>query len=179
MLIKAYTDGSACVQGVNAGKGGFGTYFPNLFGKKRAWSLGFKPTKTGRMEITALLYAIRAIPLSTNCTLKVYSDSEYVVKSFTERRLEKWIANNWKTYNYKGKEQDVKNVDLWKQVINELSKRSNMNIILQHIKAHKLDKVKDPVERSRLIKDPDIIGNFVADKLANYKRFSKFKTDIL
>lgn len=86
----AYTDGSAVVGGKSKGNGGFGTYFPNLFGSKKAWSLGFEDTKTGRMEISALFYAIKAMPerLKYSVTLRVYSDSEYVVKSFTEKRLE-------------------------------------------------------------------------------------------
>ena len=172
MLIQAYTDGSACVRGANKGKGGFGTYFPNLLGKKRAFSLGFLNTKTGRMEITALLYAIRAIPIDLNCTLKVYSDSEYVVKSFTERRLEKWVQNNWISYG-----SEIKNVDLWKQVIKQLSNRPKMNIILQHIKAHQLDKEKDPIKKSNLLKNEHILGNSVADKLADYKRFNEYKID--
>lgn len=178
MLINVYTDGSSCVQGDNKGKGGFGTYFPDLLGRNRAWSLGFIQTKTGRMEITALLYAIRAIPLSLNCTLKVYSDSEYVVKSFAEKRLEKWVNNNWTTYNYKGQPQPVKNIDLWKKVILELNRRNGVNIILQHIKAHKLDKEKDPVKRKALLSDPHIRGNYVADQLANYKRFNEYQKDL-
>ena len=53
--IVAYTDGSAVVRGKMAGAGGFGTYFPkHLDGKPKAYSLGFKETKTGRMEIMAL-----------------------------------------------------------------------------------------------------------------------------
>ena len=43
-VIIAYTDGSAVASGVLNGHGGFGTYFPNLFGKRKAFSLGFKDT---------------------------------------------------------------------------------------------------------------------------------------
>tara|TARA_R110000796_G_scaffold59008_1_gene135909 strand:- start:3632 stop:4171 length:540 start_codon:yes stop_codon:yes gene_type:complete len=178
MLIECYTDGSACVQGVNKGKGGFATYFPELLGKRKAFSAGFTNTKTGRMEITALLYAIRAIPLSEKCTLKVHSDSEYVVKSFTEKRLEKWVSNNWITYNYKGVAQDVKNVDLWQQVIEALKIRVGMDIVLQHIKAHQIDKEKDPKKVKELLKNKHILGNSIADRLAFYKRFENFKVDI-
>lgn len=173
MLIKAYTDGSACIRGKNSGKGGFATYFPDLLGSKKVYSLGFKNTKTGRMEITALLYAIKAIPLSLECTLKVYSDSEYVVKSFTENRLERWVANNWVSWG-----NAVKNVDLWESVLYEISKRSKMELILEHIKSHQLDKEKDKNKRKLLLANENIKGNWIADKFADYKRFTKFKIDV-
>ena len=177
MLIKAYTDGSACVKGDNKGKGGFGTFFPNLFGKKKAFSLGFINTKTGRMEIMALLYAIRAIPINQECILKVFPDSEYIIKAFTEKRLEKWVKNNWITYGYRGGEQPVKNIDLWKKVLRELEIRKNLTLTLEHVKAHQLDKIKDKKKIKGMLQDENILGNFVADKLADYKRFNKHKID--
>jgi len=97
--IFVYTDGSASVAGKLAGRGGFGTYFPvnEIFGKPKAFSLGFLKAKTGQMEVLALLYAIRAMPLKYQSLVKlsVYSDSEYVVKSFTENRLERWRERGW------------------------------------------------------------------------------------
>ena len=55
MKILAYTDGSAVASGKLKGHGGFGTYFPDLFGSKKAYSEGYLETKTGRMEQMALL----------------------------------------------------------------------------------------------------------------------------
>ena len=138
--IFAYTDGSAAVSGKNKDRGGFGTYFPDLFGQKKAYSLGYKNGKTGQMEITALLYAIKAMPLDCGdqkITLIVYSDSEYVVKSFTEKRLEKWIKNGWR--NSSGQ---VKNLELWKEVIGELyAKRGHyLTLKMRHIKSHQVEK---------------------------------------
>lgn len=173
MLINAYTDGSAVVVGKRKGDGGFATYFPDLFGKKKVYSLGFKNTKTGRMEITALLYAIKAIPLSKELTLKVYSDSEYIVKSFTENRLERWVINNWVSWG-----KPVKNVDLWKKVLFEIKKRPKMTLVLEHIKSHQLDKIKNRVQRQKLLQNKHIVGNYIADKFADYKRFTNFKIDI-
>ena len=67
--IIAYTDGSAVVKGRAKGNGGFGTYFPSLYGSRIAFSLGFEDTKTGRMELSALYYAITAIKLDQAVTL--------------------------------------------------------------------------------------------------------------
>ncbi len=177
MLIKCYTDGSACVKGINKGKGGFATYFPNLISKRKVYSLGFTNTKTGRMEITALLYAIKAIPPKLSCTLKVFSDSEYVVKSFTEKRLNKWVFNNWKSVSWDGSIIDIKNVDLWKKILYELSIRENMILKMEHIRSHQLNKIKCEETKKELLKDENVKGNYIADKFASYKRFTKFKTD--
>lgn len=163
--IIAYTDGSAVVKGARKGNGGFATYFPNLYGSKKAFSLGFKDTKTGRMELTALYYAITSIRLNEPVKLVVYSDSEYVVKSFTLNRLEKWIAAGWK--NTSG---DVKNQDIWKEIVIEISNRPYMVLEMIHIRSHQVEKEKDLVKREALLKDPNIIGNMVADRLADYKR---------
>lgn len=165
--ILAYTDGSAVVVGTNKGKGGFGTYFPDLFGEKKAFSQGFKNTKTGEMEVTALLHAIRALPkdYSESVKLIVYSDSEYVVKSFTENRLERWIAAGWR--NSSGV---VKNIELWKSIVAGLEKRRYLKLEMRHIRSHQVEKCKDTVKRERLLRDPNIQGNMVADRLADYKR---------
>jgi ribonuclease HI len=164
--IIAYTDGSAVVAGVNKGKGGFGTYFPDLFGEKKAFSLGFKQGKTGQMEVMALLYAIRAIPEDCkDIKLIVYSDSEYVVKTFTENRLFKWIDNGWK--NAGG--QTPKNLELWKQINHELMLRQ-IAFEMRHIRSHQVEKEKNIFKKKLLLKDPHIIGNMVADALADYKR---------
>lgn len=161
--IVAYTDGSAVVKGSCKGHGGFGVYFPNLNGSKAAFSLGFKDTKTGRMEISALYYAIKNAP--SDCTLIVYSDSEYVVKSFTENRLNKWVANGWR--NTSG---EVKNKDLWSKVLQAIEEKSNFILEMRHIRSHQVEKEKDKEKKKELLADPNIIGNMMADKLADYKR---------
>jgi len=170
MEIFAYTDGSAVSNGKNKGKGGFAAYFPNLFGKKKAYSLGFKNAKTGQMEVMALLYAIKAMPknLVEQKILKVYSDSEYVVKTFTEHRLERWRKGNWTSY---GKE--IANKELWIQIYSELKKRNYMTFRIEHIKSHQLEKEKDPEKLKQLQNNPHIVGNNIADKLADYKRHKK------
>jgi ribonuclease HI len=168
--IKAYTDGSAAVAGVNKGKGGFGTYFPDLFGNRKAFSLGFKQAKTGEMEVMALLFAIKAMPLKSEESLEllVYSDSEYVVKTFVENRIEKWIANDWR--NSSG---IVKNLELWKAVMYHLEKRKYLKLTMTHIRSHQLEKEKDPEKLAILKKCENIRGNLMADKLADYKRHEK------
>jgi ribonuclease HI len=165
--IIAYTDGSASVAGKMAGQGGFGTFFPDLFGKKKAYSAGYKKAKVGQMEVCALLYAIRAMP--EKClypvTLEVYSDSEYVVKTFTEKRLQKWILNSWT--NSSG---EVANKTLWIEIVKQLKKRKYMSLQMIHIRSHQVEKEKDLAKKEILKKDKHIRGNLVVDMLADYKR---------
>lgn len=175
--VIAYTDGSAVVSGENKGKGGFGIYFPNLPTSPKGFSKGYEETKTGRMELSALYYAIKATSevFKEPITLKIYSDSQYVVKAFTERRLEKWVSNNW--INSSG---DVKNQDLWLAILNLLSKHKHIKLEMNWIKGHQVDKEKNPVAKAYLMQDNHIVGNMMADRLANRWRLGNLeKTDKL
>jgi len=165
--IIAYTDGSAVVCGPDKGKGGFGTFFPDLYGKRKLFSLGFRETKTGRMEVMALLYAIIALPKKSKerVRLTVYSDSEYVVKCFTEKRLQKWISAGWR--NSSGK---VKNQDLWEHILEALNERRYLVLEMIHIYSHQVEKEKNKKKKKQLLKDPHIKGNMIADILADWKR---------
>jgi ribonuclease HI len=165
--IVAYTDGSASVAGTMKGYSGFGTFFPNLFGKKAAYSMGFENGKTGEMEVLALLIALRKMPLYSSVKLTVYADSEYVVKTFTENRLKKWKENGWT--NTSG---EVANKRLWILIDREILTRPLLKLELKHIKSHQVDKEKCPIKKAELMSDPHIIGNLMADKLADYKRHS-------
>ena len=51
--------------------------------------------------------------LNRPCTVEVYSDSQYVVNAFNQHWVDGWIKKNWK----RGKNEPVKNVDLWKRLL--------------------------------------------------------------
>lgn len=177
--IFCYTDGSAVIlkNPTRNGPGGFGTYFPDFYGKKLAHSLGFESTKTGRMEVMALLYAIRSLHVNhiERVELIVYSDSQYVTKTFTENRLQKWKKNNWT--NSSGQ---VKNKDLWIKIDEALLHRPYLILTMRHIKGHQVDREKDPNKKELLKKNVHIIGNMIADSLANYKSHKKLlKSDTI
>ena len=163
--IIAYTDGSAVVSGANKGRGGFGVYFPDFYGKKKGISIGYGNTKTGRMEQMALLYAIKSIKKIDEVELSIYSDSQYVLKAFTEKRLQKWANSSG----------NVKNRDLWEGILSELNKRSNLILDIRWIKSHQLEKEKDPIAKAKLIQNSHIIGNAMADRLANRWRSGDLK----
>ena len=110
--IEIFTDG-ACSG--NPGIGGWGVLLRYKDIEKEL-SGGELETTNNRMELTAVIEALKA--LKTVCNITLYTDSKYVMCGITEW-LENWKKNGWRTSNKKG---DVKNVDLWQQ-LDELIKR--------------------------------------------------------
>ena len=101
--IEIFTDG-ACSG--NPGPGGWGAVLRYKEIEKEL-SGGEKETTNNRMELTAVIEALKA--LKTPCNITLYTDSKYVMDGVNEW-LTNWKQNNWKTSN---KKNDVKNVDLW------------------------------------------------------------------
>jgi ribonuclease HI len=95
-----YTDGAS--RG-NPGPGGYGTILM-WKGNTRELSGGFRRTTNNRMELMAVIVGLEALK-KEGTTLKIYSDSQYVVNAVEKGWLKNWIANNFKG----GK----KNKDLW------------------------------------------------------------------
>lgn len=121
--VTVYTDGS-CMG--NPGPGGWGACF--VFDDHKTYSLsgGEPQTTNNRMEMTAALEALRAMP--ENVLINLYTDSQYLKNGITVW-MPAWIKRQWKT----SKGGDVKNQDLWNALHIEVSKRS---IIWQWVKAH-------------------------------------------
>ena len=50
---------------------------------------------------------------------------------------------------------------------------------MHHIESHQVEKEKNSVAKVKLLQDPNIIGNMMADQLADYKRHKIFhKSDL-
>ncbi len=113
MKVKIYTDGSA--RGNPNGPGGYGTILsyvdPQGTEHIREYSQGYKKTTNNRMELMAAIAGLEA--LNKPCEVTLYSDSQYLVKAFNENWLDGWIKKGWK----RGKNEPVKNIDLWKRLI--------------------------------------------------------------
>ena len=110
--VEIYTDG-ACSG--NPGIGGWGVLLRYKDVEKEL-SGGDEQTTNNRMELTAVIEALKA--LKTNCNITLYTDNKYVMSGITEW-MPNWKRNNWKTAN---KKNDVKNVDLW-LLLDELIKK--------------------------------------------------------
>ena len=113
MKVKLYTDGAA--RGNPDGPGGYGTvlHFTDSKGQlhEKTMSGGYVRTTNNRMELMAVIAGLEALNLP--CTVEVYSDSQYVVNAFNQHWVDGWIKKGWK----RGKNEPVKNVDLWKRLL--------------------------------------------------------------
>lgn len=113
MLVKIYTDGSA--RGNPDGPGGYGCVlqYTDSLGElhEREFSAGYKKTTNNRMELMAAIVGLEA--LIRPCQVELYSDSKYLTDAFNQRWINGWIKKGWK----RGKNEPVKNVDLWKRLL--------------------------------------------------------------
>lgn len=113
MKVSIYTDGAA--RGNPDGPGGYGTILkyvaPDGMVHEREFSCGYKKTTNNRMELMAAIIGLEA--LTKPCEVELYSDSQYLVKAFNDDWLSGWIKKGWK----RGKNEPVKNVDLWKRLL--------------------------------------------------------------
>ncbi|TRZ46271.1 ribonuclease HI [Robertkochia solimangrovi] len=108
--VHIYTDGSS--RG-NPGPGGYGIIM-EWVGKpyRKEFSQGFRKTTNNRMELLAVIEALRKLK-KPNTTVLVFSDSKYVIDSVTKG----WVFG-WEKKNYSGK----KNADLWMAFLREYRK---------------------------------------------------------
>jgi len=113
------------------------------FGQHRKeLSEGFRLTTNNRMELLAVIEALRA--LKRPCRIELYLDSQYVRQGITEW-IHKWKVQGWRTSS----KQPVKNVELW-QTLDDLVQGHGHQIRWHWVKGH----AGDP-------------GNERADALAN------------
>lgn len=104
--IIIYTDG-ACSG--NPGPGGWAAVLI-YNGKEKEISGGNKNTTNNIMEITAVIEGLKA--LKYPCEVELYSDSAYVVNTFTQGWIFNWMQKGWKTASG----DSVKNKELWEEL---------------------------------------------------------------
>lgn len=113
MLVRLYTDGSA--RGNPNGPGGYGAILEYVDPKgilhTKELSQGYKKTTNNRMELMAVIAGLEA--LNRPCQVEIYSDSKYLVDAFNQHWIDSWLKKGWK----RGKNESVKNVDLWKRLL--------------------------------------------------------------
>lgn len=133
-MFVVYTDG-AC-QG-NPGPGGWawaeapaGTTFGTG---------GEKPSTNQRMELTAVLEALRAHP---HGELEIVSDSTYVVNCFKDSWWKGWLARGWKN----SQKQPVANRDIWEPLI-DLYRTRQTQPKFRWVKGHAGDPMNERVDQ--------------------------------
>lgn len=126
-----YTDG-ACSG--NPGAGGWASIL-SYKGKEKILTGGEANTTNNRMELLGVIAGLEAV--KENCSVKVYSDSAYVVNAFNEGWIDKWLKNNWKT---SGGKASVVNIDLWQRL---LKVKENLNVQFIKVKGHSDDEINN------------------------------------
>ena len=94
---------------------------------QRSGSGGAPDTTNQRMELTAVLEAIRSI----DGPVEIHSDSTYVVNCFNDTWYEGWLARGWKNSQKK----PVANRDLWEPLIDLYLERAD-EITFTWVKGH-------------------------------------------
>ena len=126
MKITVFTDGSS--RG-NPGPGGYGIimYAPE-HNYRKEFSAGYRLTTNNRMELLAVIVSLENLR-SKGHKVDIYSDSKYVVDSFNQHWVDSWLKKGWK----RGKNEPVKNVDLWKRL---LAAKSQHRVTFHWVKGH-------------------------------------------
>jgi ribonuclease HI len=109
--VVIYTDG-ACKG--NPGPGGWGALLVYKGAEKELWG-GDLNTTNNRMELMAAIAGL--IALTRPCTVKLVTDSQYVMKGIQEW-LPNWKKRGWKTAS----KEPVKNADLWQKLDEEVNR---------------------------------------------------------
>ncbi|NCB75048.1 MAG: ribonuclease HI [Clostridia bacterium] len=103
--VTIYTDG-ACSG--NPGPGGWGALL--LYKDTvRELSGGEEHTTNNRMELLGAISALSA--LTQPCEIELYTDSQYIANAINKGWLQGWKAKNWKR-----KDGELKNIDLWQEL---------------------------------------------------------------
>ena len=121
--VTIYTDG-ACSG--NPGPGGWGAIL-ECGGASRELSGGEARTTNNRMELTAVISALRA--LNQPCRVDLYSDSKYVIDALEKGWVYGWKKNGW----VKKDKKPALNPDLWEQLLQEFARHQ---VALHWVKGH-------------------------------------------
>ena len=121
--VEIFTDG-ACSG--NPGPGGWGAIL-RYNGVEKELSGGEKNTTNNRMELSAVIFALKALKMP--CEVTVTTDSKYVYESITKGWVYSWQKNNWR----KADKKPALNVDLWTELLELLSKHQ---VTFNWVKGH-------------------------------------------
>lgn len=105
-IVEIFADG-ACSG--NPGLGGYGAILK--YGREIKEISGYEyETTNNRMEMTAVIKALEL--LKRPCKIRIFTDSNYVVKGMTEW-VTGWIKRNW----LNSRKKPVLNKDLWERLL--------------------------------------------------------------
>lgn len=121
--VEIFTDG-ACSG--NPGPGGWGAIL-RYNGVEKELSGGASDTTNNRMELSAVIFALKALKMP--CEVVVTTDSKYVYESITKGWVYSWQKNGWR----KADKKPALNVDLWTELLDLLDKHQ---VTFNWVKGH-------------------------------------------
>lgn len=143
-MIEIYTDGACSNNRVGEGLGAFAFIVLKDGEVKYRYSKAVKGTTNNKMELIAVIYALRylnercSIPLGEQ--VKVYTDSAYVSNAINCKWLVSWRLNGW----HKADGEPVKNAELWMKLV-QLKKEIDFSI--EHVKGHNGNKYNEECDK--------------------------------
>lgn len=127
-MINIYTDGACAGNQSEKNLGGWGAILEYGENKKEIFG-GEINTTNNRMEMTALLEALRALT-KDNLIVHCYSDSSYLMECFNKKWYLKWRNNGWLTST----KSPVENRDLWENLLFQIEKHKEVKFY--RVKGH-------------------------------------------
>lgn len=125
--VELWTDGS----GTSSGPAGWAYVIRFIVGgvctAERECSGPMIEGTNNRAEMTAVLEGLRR--LTRRCDVVIHTDSEYVMKAFTDDWLSSWRSRGWRNSQKK----PVVNRDLWELLEAEVRKH---NVQWKHVRGH-------------------------------------------
>ena len=110
------TDGACSGNGTEAARGGWAAIITAPDGEETVLTGGEFPTTNNRMELTAALEGLAAVP--DGAEVELVTDSSYIANAIGKGWLDGWSRKGWRT---SGK-QPVANRDLWERMIAQLAR---------------------------------------------------------
>lgn len=145
--IQIFTDGGCSP---NPGRGAWSAILVYK-DKEKIISGEEENTTNNRMELTSAIEGLRS--LKKKCKVTIYTDSEYLKKGMTEW-LPIWVKNNWKTT--KG---EVKNIDLWKTLVELVKKHEVQWVWIKGHNNHPYNERCDQIVKEILKKNKSVDKN--------------------
>ena len=145
--VTLYTDG-ACSG--NPGPGGWGAIL-EYNGHEKEMSGGEAQTTNNRMELTAVIKALKALK-EFPCEITLTSDSKYVLDALSNGWAVSWREKGWK----KADKSPALNPDLWEELLCEIEKHQITYVWVKGHNGHPYNERCDKMAQSEADKHSNI-----------------------
>ena len=140
-MIEIYTDGACSGNGKENAVGGWAFVVVKKGKQEHSEYGGETGTTNNQMELTAVLKALLYFEKNMNLTdtLRIKSDSAYIIDCLNKGWYKKWKLNGWK--NSSG--EPVKNRELWENILGSIDNIGKSTIDFIKVKGHSGNKYNE------------------------------------